>query len=198
VFRPDLTGPFTSELQIAFAGAAQVELVAPGDPARASREPAAGGRPPHYRIEGSGAGGEAPTAWAIAAGPHFLEPKLAARAGGLGSGGVAVLLAFRGAADYAFVELRPGAPARLLRVDGGGQPDARCAGAAVDPAAIDATAVTPALSVTVGDGRLVVELEGTALLACELDAPLPAGLVGIGVLGGDGAAVRIEQIAALR
>lgn len=189
VFRPELTGPYTSELFIAASGSAQSSLLTPSDPSRSELVPA-GERAAHVRLTGSGAGASAPSEWLIAAGPVFAAPDVALRAGA-SDGGLAVVLAFADARTFAFVALGAGATRLAVVTDGIAR--TVCEGEPADLAG----AQTPTIEVVAGD-PLTASVDGEVLLSCALPEPLAPGAVGVGVLGGDGAEVRLETLQVTR
>lgn len=195
IYRHDLTGPWTSELQISLAGTPQqVELLSPRDPGRASWQPAEGDTPGHYRIDGSDrAPAPEPSEWAIATGPHFVNPRVLARVGAF-SGGVALLLGVVDAGHFSFVELQPGQPARFHRVS----PDYSrvvCTGQPLADGALTLGTEAPVLEATVEDLVITVWLDSQVVLECSLDQEaLTRGMVGIGVIGDTTAAVRLDSL----
>ena len=155
---------------------------------------AADGRPAHYRIEGRDTSIDTPSVWAFAAGPHFINPRILARVGA-DAGGVALILGAEDAAHYSYIELRPGGDVRLHRVT---PTSVRtiCSGTTLSDTAVQIADETPVVEVVVAEDTITVWLDSTTVLECALDLEaLTRGMVGIGVLGGSGAALRLDSLA---
>ena len=90
------------------------------------------------------------------------------------------------------VELRPTAPTRLVRHDGG-DPEVLCTGASV---AADALTGSHTIAVTARDGAITVTLGDLELLTCE-PVTLREGLVGVAPLG-DGATLTLLTMSVTR
>lgn len=192
VIRPDLLGPFASDATVTFADAALALRVVPRDPARAALVPAADDDGAHYRIESS-AGSGLPSEWAVLAGPAFARARLAARVRAT-EGGLAVLLGFRAPGDHVALILTPGQPATLLRV----APDTvsviePCSAEVILASQLRGSGGPRLLEVDTGDS-ITATLDGTQVLACPDVAPVPAGHVGLGVIGPAGATLRVDSI----
>jgi hypothetical protein len=155
--------------------------------------------PAYYRLDSSGTGGALPSEWAVIAGPVFTRARVRARVRSLG-GGLAVLFGFAGADRHVSVVFIAGQPATVYRVDQG------------TPRVIERCTAEVILAgdlVPPGDEATDVELEfePTSLrarigerevLRCTGLEPLPAGLVGVGVVGQSGTALRIDYLSASR
>jgi hypothetical protein len=197
IYRHDLTGPFTSELLIHHVvNATQAQLLVASDPARARRMAGTDGRPPYVQIDASDGDAATVSVWVIAAGPTFLAPRITARVGAL-AGGVGVLVGFVDASAYDVVELRPAEPARLRRVGVAAEPEVVCAGTRVEAATLDATSVTPTVTIEVQPDGIRAQIGDAVVLDCALDAPLGAGHVGFGPIG-VGASVRLDSVTVVR
>ena len=196
IIRPDLLGPFASDATVTFADAALARRMVPRDPARAALVPAGEDDSAHYRIESS-AGSGLPSEWAVLAGPAFARARLAARVRAT-EGGLAVLLGFRGPGDHVALILTPGQPATLLRV-------ASDTVSVIEPCSAEVILASQLrgdsgpllLEVDTGDS-VTATLDGTRVLACPDIAPVPAGHVGLGVIGPAGATLRIDSITVRR
>jgi hypothetical protein len=195
VHRPDLTGPFTGNLDITFEGVLAESMV-PRDPLLATREPPQGDVPAHYVIESSSSGDGVPSEWAVAAGPLLSEPKIAANVGTI-SGGVAILLGFTGAADYLFVVLHPDQLAELLSVRNGQPQITGCSGAVIQRQQIETNPDTHRIAVEVTDAQLIASIEEDEVLRCS-GIELPRGRVGIGVFGSPSSQVVVNRFAVSR
>ncbi|RMH38896.1 MAG: hypothetical protein D6689_18390 [Deltaproteobacteria bacterium] len=191
VFRPDLTGRYTAQFNA--GDPVQADSLTPRDPSRVVRS----GEPLRYVVSGGPGAGAAPSEWAVAAGPEFAAPIVVARAGARG-GGVAILFGYRSERDFAYVALQSGEPARAFAMRDGQRVDLGCAGPALAGDAVDARAPLPAIEVRIAPASVEALIDGERVLACDLADELPAGHVGIGVIGGVGAAVDVESLVALR
>jgi hypothetical protein len=198
VIRPDLTGPFASDITIAFGDPELAQHLIPRDPTMAVLEPATPERPARYTLTSSGGGGALPSEWAILGGPVLSEATLRARVRAQG-GGVALMLGFRDPENYVTAVLIAGQAATVYRLEHGELAvEEPCDGAIVaagdlaPPGGIDSVDV--ALSHHSGSVR--VELAGREVLRCV--TATPAGRVGLGVSGASGASAHIDFVAVTR
>lgn len=198
IFRPDLTGAFTSDATISFGAAAADLAVVPRDPSRFRREPGGPGVPPMAVLESSGAGGVLPSQWALVSGPRFVGVTLTARVGADG-GGAALISGFVDAGHYSAVVLIPGQTAQLYDViDGVALLASECQGEVIDTADLGAPTALVDVALDVRDDRIEVAANGRVVLRCsERDEP-GRGLVGLGVIGASGATLGAASISAAR
>ena len=194
LFRPDLTGPYTSGVAIAFGERDLAEQVVPRDTSRADFLAASGDVPAHLRLESAGeVDAGAPTQWGIVGGPRFAAPKLEARVGT--DDGVAVLVGFRDPEARWDVRLREGEPAELWQIEAGEALRERdCSPAPVPEGALGSIASPALVSIEVGAAGLVVRAGGDDVLICPDLRATPFGHVGVAPLGDDGAALRIDSL----
>lgn len=199
IYRHNLTGPLTPAVEISLGdNARQAELLSPSDPARGGLVYPPDSQPT-YRLEGSGTDETAVSEWVIAAGPRFINPRITTRLGA-SAGGVAILLGYMSPNRYYYVELRESEPVRLLRVepDAGG-PEVICTGDPLGDSDLEVAAdEAPMFQAQAGPDSFGVWREGVQLLDCDPDDPIERGFVGVGVVGGEGAAIAIDEIAAYR
>ncbi|MCA9677814.1 MAG: hypothetical protein KC464_22515, partial [Myxococcales bacterium] len=136
------------------------------------------------------AAGDALGSWLVVGGirPRDAEVTATVRT----TGGVAILLGLTDAGHLDAVELRPTAPTRLVRHDGG-DPEVLCTGASV---AADALTGSHTIAVTARDGAITVTLGDLELLTCE-PVTLREGLVGVAPLG-DGATLTLLTMSVTR
>jgi hypothetical protein len=194
LFRPDLTGPFTSGAAIAFGSRELAEQVVPRDAARAEFLAASGQVPAHLRVVSSGDGAHGlATEWAVVAGPRFSAPKLELRLGA--DDGAAVLLAFRDPERRWELRLREGQAPELWQLEGAEALRARgCDATPVPQGALGSASRTEPIAVEVSGAGLRARAGGEEVLACAEVRELPFGHVGVAPLGADGAAVRIDAL----
>lgn len=201
IARPDLTGPYTSDLTISFGDAELAQHLIPSDPGATRLVPGQDMQSAHYLITSRGGAGGLPSDWAVVAGPVFTWPRVVVRARTMG-GGIALLMGFRDAGTYMTAVLIPGQPATVYRVESGvpGVVDG-CEGKVIqseDIAPPDAASVAE-LGLDIDPDSLTVRIGASQVLACPAMAePVPRGLVGVGVVGAPGAAVRLDFVSASR
>ena len=198
VFRPDLTGPFTLNLDVTFDVELAEHLV-PSDPERATLVATNGNVPAHVLLESSGGGGGVPSVWAVVAGPEVAEPKLAVNVATDGAG-VAVMLGYTDERNYHYLFLRSGAAAEVLRmVDGSPNIVAGCAGSVIKAADIvvpdlSTTPTTSQVTVDIIAGEFVASVAGAQVLRCTPEQPIPSGLVGVAIVGEPSRKLRIDRL----
>lgn len=196
IFRPDLTGPFTPQLDVTFEDELAENWV-PSDLARVTRIPPMGEAPAKYTIESSGNTGSIPSQWGIIAGPKPSEPKLTTNVSADGvSPGIALILAFRDAENFQYITLRTAQVAELLNlVDG--QPIVQgCAGSVVSE---DQVRGGPhEVEVEVAGESVTATVDGDLVLSCDLLAPLQPGAVGVGIVGPELDSVTVDRVSVSR
>lgn len=197
VARPDLTGPYTSDVAISFGDVERAALLVPRDPAQTALVPAAD-RPARYVVTSSGGQGGLPSEWAVIAGPVVATGRLDARLGVTG-GGVALLLGYRDPERHGAVVMIPGQPATLYRVDRGVPEVARgCDGEVIAAEDLAPGDLSAEIAMDMDERAVHVRVGGATVLRCDGIEPLGAGHVGIGAVGASGAAVAIEFLAVAR
>lgn len=201
IVRPDLIGPYASDMFLSFGAPDLFEPLIPRDPQRHETVAAAGPVPAHRVLRAGAGAGALPAEWLVVAGPIFTQGRLSARVRSLG-GGVALMAGFRAADEYLAVVLAPGQPATAYRVHHGtATPVSECQGQVIS--ASDLAPDEPALSVEIalelGGYSLRATLADDAVLTCtDLDDPVVQGYVGIGVVGVEDAGLRIDLLAVNR
>lgn len=205
ILRPDLTGPYTSDLFVSFADAALAQYLIPRDATQHTLMPGTDEVPAHALITAGNDGDALPAEWAILAGPVFTRGQVTARVRAL-SGGVALLFGYRAPDRYLAAVLNPGQPVTVYQVvDASPRAISGCDAQVVSPAqltpAAPGSAVEIALSFT--DDAITAAIDDTQLLRCQ--GPLPddppgplVGRVGLGVTGATGAQLRVDLLTATR
>jgi hypothetical protein len=174
IFRPDLTGPYTSDVTLSFSDPELSRLLVPRDPAQVAIQSA----PVRYTITSSESSG-LPSEWAVIAGPEFAEAAISAQV--QSDSGVAILLGFLDAANYRVVVLLPRQPATLFSVtDGVPAPLSSCSSELIG---IDELASSVDVEVELGRRSLVTRVGGRQVISCTGLPESARGLVGIGVVG---------------
>ncbi len=191
IFRPELTGPFTDQVVIAFGGTDALSLV-PSDPSRVRRESAPG----RLVVTAGGSGGGLPADWVVVGGLRFAAVALTARV--RADTGAAVLLGFVHEREHAAVVLAPGQRTRLYRrlggealiVDG-------CDGQVIDAADLSAAAGVDLTVESRGDS-VRASLAGRQVLTCTGIEPLDRGRIGLGPVGPAGSELTLFALSATR
>lgn len=195
IVRPALMGPLAGQVEARFD-----EL--DNALAAVARDPRQGrlfddDRGTHYRILASSSAA-LPSEWVILAGPVFGRVQVEARVRAANSG-VAVLLGFRGARDHLFLSMLPGSPASLSRIDAGGvRPVEPCTAAIISAAGLAGGERAASIQVRVEERAVRAWLDDDEVLSCTGLEPLPAGHVGLGVIGETDADLLIDSLAARR
>jgi hypothetical protein len=102
------------------------------------------------------------------------------------------------AAHFSFVELVPGTRARFHRVSAD-RSRVVCTGEILPADALALTAEAPVVEAVVDGETITVWLDQVPVLTCELDLEaLTRGLVGVGVIGDTGSAIRLDSLAVAR
>ena len=209
--RPDLNGPYTSDLIVTFADRERARYLTPRDPDQHTLVQGGGGGA--YNLITAGNDGDAlPAEWTVLAGPVFASARVTAQVRAL-SGGLALLFGFRAADEYLALVLNPGQRATMYELVAG-QPRALpgCTAEVIDPGQLtpaqappdpQASAPTTEVSLTFSATSASATVAGQEVLRCPapLDVSDPratTGRVGIGVTGPTGAQLRVDLFAATR
>ena len=197
LFRPELTGPYTSGASIAYETRDLAEQVVPRDPRQAEIRDRVGQTPAHLQLASSGGEGDVASEWVIVAGPRFSAPRVEARVSA--EEAVALIVGYRDPEHRLEIALREGEPAALWRVDAGRvRWEDACAADPVPTGALGGIDAPATISVDIGEDGLRARASGEDVLACGGVFEVPAGHVGVGARGGEGAAVRVDSIRAER
>jgi len=192
IFRPDLIGPFTSDVVTSFTAPVLFQQVVPRDPTQNSIDPDGIGGAAEYIIDSTSSIGTVPSQWAVVAGPEFVELSATVR-GRVDAGGLAIMFSFRDAANYSFALFHAGQEVVIYRVSEGDlELIGTCDGQRIDPGELSpANAFVdivfnagPAVSATVN---------GRNVLSCPGFGGVERGLVGVGV-SGEAGKIRIASL----
>jgi hypothetical protein len=195
IVRPALIGPLAGQVEARFDELDNALAAVVRDPrqGRLLRDDQGA----HYRILASSSA-PLPSEWVILAGPVFGRVQIEARLRAVNSG-AAVLLGFRGAYDHLALIMLPGSPASLVRIDAGSvRPIAACTAAMVSADALAGGTLAAAIQVRVDEDTVRAWLGEDEVLSCSGLDPLPAGHVGLGVLGATDADLLIDSLVARR
>ncbi len=196
VFRPDLTGPFTSDVAISFADPDLSALVVPRDPAQATIDTDGVGGGVEYVIDSTSSTSALPSQWAIVAGPQFVQLTASVRARAE-AGGLAIMFSFRDAANYNLALFRAGQAVTVYQVrDGELTLVDTCTGQVIGADELRPEQAFADIELTAG-AALTATVDGRPVLSCELVAPISRGHVGIGV-NGDAGQVRLTSLSIRR
>jgi hypothetical protein len=195
IVRPSLLGPWAGQIDARFDELDNALAAVGRDPrqGRLIRDE----RGAHYRVLASSSTA-LPSEWVVLAGPVFGRVHVEARLRANNSG-AAVLLGFRGARDHVAVIMRPGSPATLSRFDADGvRPIEPCTAAIISAGALAGDERAAAIQVRVEERSLRAWLGDEEVLSCTGLEPLPAGHVGLGVIGATDADLLIDSLTARR
>ncbi|HWN67144.1 MAG TPA: hypothetical protein VNM90_05860 [Haliangium sp.] len=195
IVRPALLGPWAGQVEARFDELDNALSAIVRDPrqGRLLRDE----RGAHYRILASSSAA-LPSEWVILAGPVFGRVHVEARLRAVNSG-AAVLLGFRGARDHLAVIMLPGSPASLSRIDADGvRPIEPCTAAIISADELAGADRAASIQVRVEERALRAWLGDDEVLSCTGLAPLPAGHVGLGVIGATDADLLIDSLTARR
>lgn len=176
IYRPPLLGPAAGSVTVQPADP-RATVLTPVDPAAVSRADGWTLTAPAGEL-----------ARAIVGGPRTADGSVRAIVR-VRSGGVALVAQQESPAQAIIGELAPGAPARIVRLDGAAV-QVQCAGDAVPAFGAAASVVT----LSIADGRAALVLDGVSLAACALDR-VARGAWGVAALGG---AAAIESVTVAR
>lgn len=205
VVRPDLTGPYTSDVFVSFADPDLAQHLIPRDPAQHELVPAAGQVPAHALITAGNDGDALPAEWAILAGPVFSRAQVRVRVRSL-SGGMALLFGFRAADSYLATVFNPGQPVTVYEVISGAPRSlSGCQAQVVSPAQLAPLASGSAVEIVLdfSSDSVTADLDGLEVLSCQggsqwTEPAAPHGRVGVGVTGAAGAQLRVDLLTATR
>jgi hypothetical protein len=193
--RPTLMGPWAGEVGARFDDLADALSAVPRDPRQGGLDVDAAGT--HYRLLASSSAA-LPSEWLILAGPVFGRALVEARLRAAQSG-VAVLFGFRDPADHLAVILLPGSPASLFQIDANGaRPLAPCTAEIISAAALEGAGRAALIQVRVDQRAVRASIGDLEVLSCTGLAAVPAGHVGVGVIGATDADLRIDSLSAQR
>jgi hypothetical protein len=195
IVRPSLLGPWAGQVDARFDELDNALAAVARDPrqGRLIRDE----RGAHYRMLASSSTA-LPSEWVVLAGPVFGRVHVEARLRAANSG-AAVLLGFRGARDHLAVSMRPGSPATLYRFDAdGARPIEPCTAAIISASALAGDERAASIQVRVEERGLQAWLGDEEVLSCTGLEPLPAGHVGLGVIGTTDAELLVDSLTARR
>lgn len=183
-YRPSLVGPAAGSVTAAtMTGVGRGVLTAP-DPRAVTRQPSG-----QWQLS---AATDALTARALVGGPRTATGSVR-MTGNVVAGGAALIAAQRGPGQAVIAELAPGAPARLIQLDGARRTEL-CAGsemlAAFDPAA------PIALRLAIADGMARATIDDREVLACPVTITA-RGAWGVAALGA-GAVLAVDSVTVAR
>lgn len=183
-YRPSLLGASTGAVTVVPASASGGATLVPADPARVDRGAGWQLRAPPGEL-----------ARAVVGGPRMATGRVRAVVR-VASGGVALIAQQLAPGQAVVASLVPGAPARIARLEAGGE-RALCSGgviAAFDPAA-NAT-----VELAIGDARVELRRDGVVVAGCDLgEAPRTRGSWGVAAAGSDAAGeVAVETVTVAR
>lgn len=195
IVRPALMGPWAGQVEARFDELDNALSAIARDPrqGRLVRDE----RGAHYRMLASSSTA-LPSEWLVLAGPVFGRVQVEARLRAVNSG-AAVLLGFRGARDHMAVIMLPGSPASLFRIDAdGARPIQPCTGAIISAEGLAGGDRAASIQVRVDQRAVRAWLGDDEVLSCTGVEPLPAGHVGLAVVGATDADLLIDSLAARR
>ena len=205
IVRPDLTGPYTSDLFIPLADPDLAQHLIPRDSTAHALIPASDEIPAHALITAGRDGDAAPAEWAILAGPVFSQAQVSARVRVL-SGGVALLFGFRADDRYLAAVFNPGQSATVYELASGApRVVPGCQSQVIEPAQLTPVLPSATAEITLSFSRadITAAIDGQDALHCSgsVDSRAPdalVGQVGVGVTGAAGAQLRLDLFTAER